>query len=126
MKQLKVCKTGQLHNYSIFIVSQYFNIIEDHINLVTGVKRFRFNFERYFYNPIPLTKKTRPFFSFLRTQYLYDKNDEVFYDDKILYYDILFQISYTDGMNMRESDKFKGKEIKFRKMYYSNDDNFIP
>ena len=51
MNEIKACKTGQCHNYAISIASQYFETIDDHINLLLVTKRFRCNLERYFAIP---------------------------------------------------------------------------
>ena len=120
MESLIISKTGQCDNYCIYLASQYFEQIDDYINLAFGCKRFRCNLDRYFYNPIPLTKQTRSFFPFLRTQFIYNENDEIFYDDKIKYYDVFYEISYTEATEMRKRKEMRGKQIKFRKMFYNS------
>ena len=122
MKSLIVAKTGQCDNYCIYLASQYFEEIDDYVNLALGCKRFRFNLDRYFYNPLPLTKTTRLFFPFLRTQYVYSNEDELFFDEKIKYYEILYPITYLEGMKIKKRKEMKGKEIKFHDMTYENSD----
>ena len=57
MNELRIAKYGQCNNYSIFIASRFFNSLQDYINLEMAVKRFRGNLDKFFYNPISLTKK---------------------------------------------------------------------
>ena len=71
-----------LDNYSIFLASQYFNTIDDHINLVRVCKRLRCNMERFDFNPIPLTPLTRPFFPNINTLFQYNLKDNLFPSDK--------------------------------------------
>ena len=122
MESLIISKTGQCDNYCIYLASQYFEQIDDYINLAFGCKRFKNNLDRYFYNPIPLTQQILSFFPFLRTQFIYDENDEILYDDKIQYYDVFYEIPYRKAKEMRNRKEMKGKQIKFRKMYYSSYD----
>ena len=53
---------------------------------------------------------------------MYSKKDEIFYDDKIRFYNIVYDICYTRSMEMKENMKMKGKEIKFRNIYYGTCD----
>ena len=80
-KQMTMNKLCQLDNYCIFIASKYFESIDDHINLVHVCKRLRCNMEKFHFNPLPLTKKTRNYFSYLQTLFIYNIDDELFEDD---------------------------------------------
>ena len=86
MNKLKAAKWGQCDNYCIFIAARHFTRIEDFIHLEMAVKRFRGTLEKFFYNPIPLTKKTLPFFPNLRTLHLYSPKDTAFIRNKIPFY----------------------------------------
>ena len=66
MKYISIEKPGQCHNYAIFLASKYFESINDFINLEKGVKRFRGNLEKFFYNTIVLTKDNRNYFPNIR------------------------------------------------------------
>ena len=82
MNLLRPAKKGQLTNYALFIASRWFETIDDFINVEKGCKRFLGNTSRFFYNPISLNKKTREFFPYLQTLYVYKNEDEQFKDDK--------------------------------------------
>ena len=76
-------KKGQLDLYTAFIASRWFCTIDDFINLELCSSRFLGNMEKFHYNPIPLTKRTRQFFTHLKTLYVYDKStDELFLEDE--------------------------------------------
>ena len=81
-KQKEQMKLYQLDNYCVFIASRYFDSIEDHINLTYVAKRFRYNMEKFHYNPIALTHKTRHFFPNIETLFQYTSSDELFENDK--------------------------------------------
>ena len=85
MKNLKIAKKGQIDLYSVFLSSRFFETIEDYINLELSSPRFLGNLEKYFYNPITLTKNIKHLFPKLQTLYRYSLNDERFEDDKKIY-----------------------------------------
>ena len=89
----------------------HFESIDDFINLEMGVKRFRGNLEKFFYNPISLNKTTRQFFPNMRTQWLYSLDDIVFTVGQIKWYVCLYPIIYTTSLELR-----KGKEIEFKRL----------
>ena len=83
MDQLKPAKKGQLHLYSAFIASRWFETIEDFINLEMCSPRFLGNMSKFHYNPISLTRITREWFDHLKTLYIYDSvKDDLFEDDE--------------------------------------------
>ena len=98
----------------MFIASRWFNSIDDHINLILGVKRFKENMTKFHYNPVPLNKITREFFDHLQTLYIYSLDDNLFLDDKRIikrefqqcYYKIssscLYQIQQWTTMNLNQ------------------------
>ena len=61
-KKRSATKFCQLDNYCIFLASQWFDDIEDHVNLVRVCKRLRLNMEKFHFNPVSLTKETREYF----------------------------------------------------------------
>ena len=77
MKSHIIINKGQLDLYTIFISSRWFESIEDFINLELTIPRMNGNMTKFHYNPISITKKTREFFPYLQTLYLYDKSDEI-------------------------------------------------
>ena len=81
-KERSDMKLTQLDNYCIFLSSKYFNTIDDHINLIRVCKRLKWNMAKYFFNPLPLTSKTRRFFPNLQTLFVYSPQDNLFEDDK--------------------------------------------
>ena len=59
LKIKRLFDTSTLDNYTSFIASRYFENIEDFINLELSTSKFQGNMTKFFYNPIPLTYKTR-------------------------------------------------------------------
>ena len=70
-----------MDQYTMFITTRYFDTIDDHINLVMSSKKFEKNMEKFFYNPVSINVTTRPFFTNLRTLYIYKPNDNLFEND---------------------------------------------
>ncbi|ELP95278.1 hypothetical protein EIN_430840 [Entamoeba invadens IP1] len=66
---------SRLDSYSLMIVSKYFTSIEDYINVEFVCKKFQNNTEKFHFNPISISTKTRKFFPHLETQHLYSNND---------------------------------------------------
>ena len=81
-----------------------------------GIKRFQRNLEKFFYNPIALTKHTRKFFPNLRTQWIYEKEDEIFCDGQIQWYVVWYPITYMKSEEMKR--KYK-KEIPRKEACFS-------
>ena len=77
--QLKLC---ELDNYCIFISSQYFTTLQDHINLIQTCKRLELNMTKYHYNPISLSNKSRQYFPNIQTLYLFSYHDCLFENDQ--------------------------------------------
>ena len=82
MDLLRPAKKGQLTNYCLFIASRYFTSVDDFANVERGCKRFLGNTTTFFYNPIPLNKKTREWFDHLQTLFIYHSTDMRFENDK--------------------------------------------
>ena len=82
LKIKRIFNISKLDNYTVFIASRHFGSIEDFIHLEMSTSKFYGNMTKFFYNPIPLTKVTREFFSYLRTLFVYDKDDDLFEDDE--------------------------------------------
>jgi hypothetical protein len=81
--QLKrIFNVSTIDNYCAFISSRWFENINDFINLELCTSKFNGNMTKFFYNPISLTETTRPFFTHLRTLYLYSIKDNRFENDK--------------------------------------------
>ncbi|EDS88886.1 hypothetical protein EHI_106460 [Entamoeba histolytica HM-1:IMSS] len=79
----------------IKIVSKYFKDINDLINLEMGVKRFRGNMERFHFNPIPLNQHSRKLFPNIETFHIYNKENEIFEDGRIIKQIIWYDVSYS-------------------------------
>ena len=78
----RMLKISTLNPSIIFIVSKYFNSIEDFIHLEMSTRKFKGNIDLFKYNPIPLTNEIRDFFPNLETLYIYSPNEIVFRKDK--------------------------------------------
>ncbi|BFU22330.1 hypothetical protein, conserved [Entamoeba histolytica] len=79
----------QLGYNEIMIISKYFEDINDFINLEIGIKRFDGNMERFHFNPIPLNQYSRKLFPNIETFHIYNKEDEIFEDGRIIKYSII-------------------------------------
>ncbi|GAB1219560.1 hypothetical protein ENUP19_0038G0032 [Entamoeba nuttalli] len=103
----------------IMIVSKYFNDINDFINLEIGIKRFQGNMERFHFNPIPLNQYSRKLFPNIETFHIYNKEDEVFEDGRIIKYVIWYKIDYSTYLQ----EKKYGSEYK--NITYTKEDREI-
>ena len=65
------------NNYCLFLASMHFETIDDFINLELVTPRAKNNMSKFFYNPISLNEKTRPFFDHLQTLYIYDRTKKI-------------------------------------------------
>ena len=113
MSQIKIAKKGQCDNYCIFLASKYFTTIDDYINLTFTTKRFQENFNKFYFNPISLTKNLLSFFPKIETLYLYDENDEMIDNETIHSYVILYPISYVKSMFLKMLYNVDCKKIIF-------------
>ena len=120
MNELKIAQKGQCDNYSIFIASRYFETIEDYINLIMTTQRFKMTLEKYYYNPISLTKTTMCFFPNIETLHLYNENDELLEGGRIQWYVNWFQrIGYFQSLDVKEKTN---KNIEFKQLIYTSED----
>ena len=78
LKIKRIFNSSTLDNYTVFLSSMWLETIVDHINLIQVSKRYELNMTKFFYNPIPLTFKTRDFFPYLRTLYVYSLEEIYF------------------------------------------------
>lgn len=68
----------QLNPYCMFLVSKYFNSIDDYINVEKTCKGYRQTMEQFKYNPIPLaTQKERDMFQGIEVYHIYKTNTAV-------------------------------------------------
>ena len=83
IKQIKQYenKKGKIDLYSLFISSQYFETINDFINIELASPKFYRNMEKYYYNPISLNHKTKHFFPNIQTYWKYFFGDPEFSND---------------------------------------------
>ncbi|ELP91713.1 Ephrin type-A receptor 4A, putative [Entamoeba invadens IP1] len=90
----------------MIIISEYFQDIQDFVNLELVSKKYQDNMEKFNYNPIPLTKKTIAYFPNIETLNLWSTEDES------------FGISITQTSNKGLSFLFKNstKHYKFQKI----------
>lgn len=101
----------KLSSYELLIVSKYFESFEDFINISCVNKKLtKYQLHQTFhFNPIPLTKQTRKYFTQLETLHLYSKEDETFPDDvqikkKIYWYEVNYD-EYINEMNCHKEFK---------------------
>ena len=84
LKIKRLFNISLLDNYTVFISSRHFESIDDFIHLEMCTRRFKGNMTKFHYNPIPLKKKTRKFFTHLQTLFVYSLNDHLFKKDKTI------------------------------------------
>ncbi|EDR24675.1 hypothetical protein, conserved [Entamoeba dispar SAW760] len=95
----------------IMITSMYFNDIKDFVNLEMGVKRFQGNMERFHFNPIPLNKYSRKLFPNIETFHIYNKDNKIFKDGRIIKYVTWYTIEYSTYLQEKEAwNECKNKE----------------
>ncbi|GAT98975.1 leucine rich repeat protein bspa family [Entamoeba histolytica] len=109
----------------IMIVSKYFEDINDFINLEMGIKRFEGNMERFHFNPIPLNQYSRKLFPNIETFHIYNKEDEVFKDGRIIKYVIWYKVEYSRYLEEKEEGNIC-KNIEYTKEDIKNYGNTIP
>ena len=117
MKQKEEMKYCQLDNYTIFIASQYFETINDFLNLIKAVKRFSSTTTKFYYNPISLTKKTKYLFPNIQTFHCYQPQDEYLKSKKIFQYIDWNEMEYQEAM-----EKKGNNNVQFKKIRYTNKD----
>ena len=112
MKQIKIAKKGQIDIYSTFISTFYLSTFEDIVNVILSSPRHKYLFEKYHFNPIPITEQQRKYFINLETLHLYNKNDNEFKEDeKIKKRIYCYKISYSEYITIKE-DKNNMNEYK--------------
>ena len=86
---------AKLGAYQLMVASQYFESINDFKHLELTTKKAKNNMEKFHFNPIPLTKETRHYFTHLETLFIYKKGDEEFRNEhfykRIIHYDIDYE-----------------------------------
>ena len=106
LKIKRIYNISTMDYYSMFIASMWFNTIDDHINLILGVKRFNENMTKFHYNPISLTKTTRNFFPNIQTFYIYCDDDYLFKtDNRILQKKYIYDKKY--GLYLHQINKLE-------------------
>ena len=120
LKIKRIFNVSTLDNYTVFLSSMWLETIEDHFNLIQLSKRYEFNMTKFFYNPIPLTFKTREFFPYLRTLYVYSLEEIYFCFEN--YYEVKtikeckikqYDLWYNQVNQLEEWTKMKCGEIIF-------------
>ncbi|ELP83976.1 leucine rich repeat containing protein BspA family protein, partial [Entamoeba invadens IP1] len=101
---------SQLDSYSLMIVTKYFDTIEDFINVEFVNKKFRFNLDKFHFNPIRLTKKTLKYFSHIETLNVWSKDDEHFGNN------VICTIDLSSNFTIKSADI---PQIKIRHLEFS-------
>ena len=95
---------NKLGVYQLMIASKFFEDINDFKNLEYATKKARGNMEKFHFNPIPLTKETRKYFTNLETLHVYNKGDEEFRDEKFYKRIIYYEIEYDDYFEQKQEE----------------------
>ena len=115
--QMNLCR---LDNYCLFIASRYFDSINDHINFIFVSKRLRNNMEKFHYNPVSITKKTKHYFPNIETQHLYTKEDKYIEGGRIIQYVDWNKKSYSETQTTDK--KKKERKIEYKKIIWMDKD----
>ena len=94
LKIKRIFNISVMDQYTMFIASRWFNSIEDHINLVLGVKRFNQNMTKFHYNGISMNNKSIEWFPNVQTLHLYEEGDEYIEGGRIERYVNWNSVSY--------------------------------
>ena len=109
LKIKRIFNTSQMDQYTMFISSRFFDTVDDHINLIMSTKRYQLNMTKFHYNPFPLTKITRNFFTYLKTLYLYSSKDDRFEnDDKNIQREVQFVPYYLNQFHKNILEQWTG------------------
>ncbi|ELP83563.1 hypothetical protein EIN_002140 [Entamoeba invadens IP1] len=124
-----------LSGYHIMIVSKYFAIIKDFINLEFVCKKFGGNMEKFHYNPIPLNSKTLGYFPNIETLHLWEEEDENFgneflnnteknedCENKAVFKKKFYRIIVWFNLDFETVDKNKSRNIEFKNITYTKND----
>ena len=95
---------GHLGVYQLMITSKYFDSINDFKNLELATKKAKGNMEKFHYNPIPLDRETRKYFTSLETLNIYRKGDEEFRDEHFYKRIIHYRISYEEYLEKKQEE----------------------
>ena len=87
---------NKLGRYQLIVASQYFNTIDDYKNLEYATKKAKEIMTMFHFNLIPLTKRTRKYFSQLETLHVYKKGDEEFRNEQFYKRIIHFEVTYSE------------------------------
>ena len=123
-KEKTAMKLYSLDNYCIFLSSKYCLSLEDHINLAFVCKRLQFNMDKFHYNPISLTDKTRKYFPNIETLHLYEPTDKPFSSEntgRII--QIILSPSCLPPNHLHQLEEWIG--LKYKEILFdSNKDNW--
>ena len=110
LKIKRIFNISTMDQYTMFITSRWFDTIDDHINLILSTKRFQLNMTKFHYNPIPLTLKTRKFFTHLQTLYLYSNEDNLFEkDSRIIDRKRIYLMNYLSIQEINQLEQWTNK-----------------
>ena len=80
------------------VVSQYFETINDFINIEIATPKAKGNMAKFHFNPIPLDEWSRTLFTSLQTLHLYDEKDERFEEENLYKSIIHYEVEYSEKM----------------------------
>ncbi|ELP92900.1 hypothetical protein EIN_312320 [Entamoeba invadens IP1] len=124
-----------LTGYHIMIVSKYFDIDRDFINLELVCKKFNGNMEKFHFNPIPLNSKTLGYFPNIETLHLWNRKAENFgngfmmntkekveCENKGVLKREFFRIIVWFNVDFETVDRNKSRNIEFKNVTYTQND----
>ena len=116
--QLKLC---QLNEKCLFLSSQWFETIDDHINFVNVSKRLKKNMEKYQHNPLSLNETTVKYFPNIDTLHIYERNDKYLVSGRITKYVDWITRNWNEVNHIKLSNKTK--DIYFKDCIWSTEDS---
>ncbi|KAL7712161.1 hypothetical protein QTN25_010194 [Entamoeba marina] len=94
----------------MLIASNYFEYVQDFINLICVCKKFKQTTKKLRYNPIPIT--SLKLFPKIQTQYLYSTNNTKL--DGVEKYEVRYIVDYDEYLNLQK-DNIKCHRITYTK-----------
>ncbi|ELP89932.1 hypothetical protein EIN_304760, partial [Entamoeba invadens IP1] len=116
---------SRIDGYHIMIVSSYFTTIKDFITVEFVCKKYFDNLSKFHYNPIPISKQTRKYFSRLETLHLYSSNSTKLNGENFHSIVFHYQVTFDELLNIKDLYKnnciIKNGDLKIRnKLIFKN------
>ncbi|ELP88004.1 hypothetical protein EIN_419330 [Entamoeba invadens IP1] len=109
---------SKLSGFHMLTVVKYFVCFNDFVHLQMSCKKYRDTIEKLHFNPIPLTTKTRKYFTRLETLHLWNEKDENFGNTlsltKTLSHENFYEIVVWFSVKSSVAENFVDKNYTFK------------